>query len=392
MEISLSGGDNITPGDEGEFCGSSREDSIEYLGAIRWDVGRIARRAFLDIPDKSLGGRSKTRLRTSSLEAPNPIRTQDRSLSMLARVGTSVLVKKTRKKVATEDAGKKVTPQPPLKGVVIQEKCPREGDHSTEKGGLDSSKGKEAMPPPPPPKRFKSNKGATNATLRTSTVGTSSPGGDLGSGTLMMSDASVAQILLNGVIPPTDKEKVNQLSESCLPLLSPSGVKSIFTTSTSRWPGAKSATDIGKPNAVANLEAKVAKLTSKLAKAKGLTIEEFKSSEDFKVAVTNSAATYFSEGFKFYKRQFLHQFPNLGIDVANMEMDPGFIEEKEATKEGEKRGWHRGMPYRPITSGCILDIGNIFDGDQGALSFNNEWAYHDIDDIFDGDQGALIVQ
>ncbi|GFS36145.1 hypothetical protein Acr_00g0044350 [Actinidia rufa] len=39
--------------------------------------------------------------------------------------------------------------------------------------------------------------------------------------------------------------------------------------------------------------------------------------------------------FEFCKRQLLHQFPNFGVDVANMAMDPSFFEEEEAMKEGE---------------------------------------------------------
>ena len=86
---------------------------------------------------------------------------------------------------------------------------------------------------------------------------------------------------------------------------------------------------------VDDLKATVAELTNKLAKAKELAIEDFKASGEFKAAVTDSAATYFSEGFEFCKRQLLHQFPNLGVDVANMAIDPSFAEEDEAMKEGE---------------------------------------------------------
>lgn len=86
---------------------------------------------------------------------------------------------------------------------------------------------------------------------------------------------------------------------------------------------------------VDDLKATVAELTNKLAKAKELAIEDFKASGEFKAAVTDSAATYFSEGFEFCKRQLLHQFPNLGVDVANMAMDPSFAVEEEAMKEGE---------------------------------------------------------
>ncbi|GFS31889.1 hypothetical protein Acr_00g0019770 [Actinidia rufa] len=280
MEISASGRDNITSGEEGEFRGSSREDSVEYLGAIRGDVGRIARTTFPDILDKTL-------LRSKSM-SDSELLPKLRSDAMLARVGASIPIKKMGKKAVTEDAGK-ATPQLPLKGVVIQEKLPQKGDHAAKKGGLDSLKGKEAIPPPPPPKRFKSNKGAINTTLHTSMAGTSSSGNNLGSRSSMMSDASVARRLLNGAIPPTNKER-----------------------------------------------AEVTELTSKLAKANELAIEEFKSSEDFKVTVTDSAATYFSEGFEFCKRRLLHQFPNLGVNVAIMEMDSGITKEEEATKEGEE--------------------------------------------------------
>ena len=90
-----------------------------------------------------------------------------------------------------------------------------------------------------------------------------------------------------------------------------------------------------KSEAMARLEAEVAELTSILALAKKLAIEEFKSSNDFKDAVTDSAAMYFGEGFEFCKRQILHQHPNLGIEVASMEMDAGLDEEEEEAKMGE---------------------------------------------------------
>ncbi|GFZ00929.1 hypothetical protein Acr_14g0005640 [Actinidia rufa] len=98
-----------------------------------------------------------------------------------------------------------------------------------------------------------------------------------------------------------------------------------------------------KSEAVARLEAEVAELTSKLFQAKKLAIEEFKSSDDFKVAVTDSAATYFGKDFEFCKRQLLHQHPNLGINVASMEMDANFFEEEEEeAKESEKEMGNEG--------------------------------------------------
>ncbi|GFZ00558.1 hypothetical protein Acr_14g0001930 [Actinidia rufa] len=364
MEISTSVGDNAASGDKGEFqsnfqYGGSREDSVEYLGAIRGDVGRIARRAFPDIPDKTLlrwlGQKiqdSCTNLfpkrsnycsdsRSESLsdsELPPELRFD----AMSARIDPSAPIEKVGEKAATKDTGK-ATAHPPSKGVVIQEKHPREGEQVAKKGEVDSSKGKEVIPPPP---------------LR----GLNPTRGD---------QCRIAY--WTGAIFPADKEKANQLSSedlvsksfhvlgqlSCSSLLSPLGVKSIKMTSTCRMPGRILLS-------LSWLEAEVAELTRNLVQAKELSIEEFKSSEDFKVAVTYSVATYFSEGFEFYKRQLLHQFPNLGIDVENMEMHASFAEEEEMTKEGEKEADNEGEAYPSMA---------FFNGDQGALSFSNEWAY-----------------
>ncbi|GFZ16135.1 hypothetical protein Acr_25g0005440 [Actinidia rufa] len=277
--LSTSGGENATSGDEGEFV--TREDSVEYLGVIRRDIGGVIRRA----------------------------------LSWRA--------------------------------------------------GL--FKGKRSCAAPPP-KRFKSNRGAINAKGRAGGAGTSSPGGDMGSES--MSDASVARRLLTGVIPASDKKEVNQLSENELVAKSfhALGQVVVFASSLAlrsqehlhdmdfHMARADSAElelvkaqnravkaenrlaelseEGSKPGSeVDDLKATVAELTNKLAKAKELAIEDFKASGEFKAAVIDSAATYFSEGFEFCKRQLLHQFPHLGVDVANMAMDPSFAE----GRRGEER-------------------------------------------------------
>ena len=63
MEISSNGRENTTSGNEVEprlsrgdlQCGSpSHSDSVDYIGGIRGDIERIARRAFPDIPDMTL--------------------------------------------------------------------------------------------------------------------------------------------------------------------------------------------------------------------------------------------------------------------------------------------------------------------------------------------------
>ncbi|GFY95452.1 hypothetical protein Acr_10g0008370 [Actinidia rufa] len=260
------------------------------------------------------------------------------------------------------------TAKPPTKGVVIREKRTRGGDLLIEIGEQDSSKGKETVPPPPP-KRFKSNR-AISARGRAAEAGTSSPGGNMGSES--MSDASVARRLLTGVIPASDKKEVDQLSENELVAKSfhALGQVVVFASSLAlrsqehlhdmdfHMARADSAElelvkaqnralkaenklaelneERSKPgNEVDDLKATVAELTNKLAKANELAIEDFKASGQFQAAVTDSTASYFSEGFEFCKRQLIHQFPNLGVDVANMAMDPSFAEEEEAVKEGE---------------------------------------------------------
>ncbi|GFZ02199.1 hypothetical protein Acr_15g0008080 [Actinidia rufa] len=239
-----------------------------------------------------------------------------------ARVGAPALGEKTGGKAKAEKAVKATTAKPPTKGVVIWEKRARKGDHVIEIGEPDSSKGKEAAPPPPP-KRFKSNRGATNVRGRAAEVGTSSPGG-IGSES-MMSDASAARRLLTGVIPAFDKKEVDQLSENDLVAKSfhalgqehlhdidfhmaradsaelelvkaqKRAVKAENRLAELIEEGSKPGTEVD------DLKATVAELTNKLAKAKDLAIEDFKASGEFKAAVTDSVATYFSEGFEFCK-------------------------------------------------------------------------------------------
>ncbi|GFZ18436.1 hypothetical protein Acr_27g0001750 [Actinidia rufa] len=253
-----------------------------------------------------------------------------RSDAMSARVGAPALGEKTGGKAKVEKAVKATTAKPPTKGVVIREK-----------------------------------------TGRTVEAGTSSPSGGIGFES-MMSDASVARRLLTGVIPASDKKEVDQLSENDLVAKSfhALGQVVVFASSLALRSQehlhdidfhmartdsaelelvkaqkravkaenrlAELSEEGSKPGTeVDDLKATVAELTNKVAKAKELAIEDFKASGEFKAAVTDSAATYFSEGFEFCKRQLLHQFPNLGVDVANMAMDPSFTEEEEAMKVGE---------------------------------------------------------
>ncbi|GFY97236.1 hypothetical protein Acr_11g0015420 [Actinidia rufa] len=292
--FSTSGGDNMTSGDEGK--GSVCESPI-------WDV----RLQFGLRVGFHLGFRAAPELRSDAMSA--------------------------RGKAVAEKAKKAAAAKHPTKGVVIREKR------------------------------------AINARGRAAEAGTSSPAGDGESQS--MSDASVARKLLTGVIPASDKKEVDQLSENDLVAKSFHALGQVVVYASSlalrsqehlhdidfhmaradsaelelvkvQKRAIKAETRVAELNEeksrpgteVDDLKPLWADLTSKLAKAKELAIEDFKASEEFKAAVTDSAATYFGDGFEFCKRQLLHQFPHLGADVANMAMDPSFAEEEEATKEG----------------------------------------------------------
>ncbi|GFZ09054.1 hypothetical protein Acr_20g0008620 [Actinidia rufa] len=261
--LSTSGEDNTTSGDEGEF-------------------GTVPARIQLNTWESSDGvarGEGKGSVYESPIwDVPAPIRTQAMS---------------ARGKAVAEKAKKATVAKHPTKGVVIREKRTREGDLVIEIGEEDSLKGKETVLPPPP-KRFKSNRGAINA---------------------------------RGVIPASDKKEVDQLSEndlvaksfhalgqvvvfaSSLALRSQEHLHNIdfhmaradsaeleLVKAQKRAVKAKTRLaelneEISRPGTeVDDLKATVAELTSKLAKAKELAIEDFKASEEFKAAVTDSAA------------------------------------------------------------------------------------------------------
>ncbi|GFY90258.1 hypothetical protein Acr_07g0004550 [Actinidia rufa] len=299
--LSTSGGDNTASGEEGEFI--TREGSIEYLGVIRRDIGGVIRRAHPGIPDETL-------LRWLRGKVKDPF------TNLLS--GTSG---------SSSDSGSVSTSDSELPPELRSDEAkPRPRRQRRRQSSL-------------PPKESLSAE-----TGRAAGAGTSSHGGDVGSES--MSDASVARKLLTGVIPAFDKEEVDRLSENKLVAKSfhalgqiPRELELVKTQNRALKAENKLAElseEGSKPgNEVGDLKATVAELTKKLAKAKELAIEDFKASGEFKAAVTDSAVTYFSEGFEFCKRQLLHQFPNLGVDVANMAMDPSFAEEEEAAKEGE---------------------------------------------------------
>ncbi|GFZ15849.1 hypothetical protein Acr_25g0002580 [Actinidia rufa] len=269
--LSTSGRDNTTSGDDGEFV--TREDSVEYLGVIRRGIGGAIRRALPGIPDETLLRWLGGKLYRLELVPPPWVKKQGRPRNRNRRAGL------------LEGKGSRAAP------------CRLKDSNPTE--------------------------GRLMLGARAAEAGTSSPGGISES---MMSDAAAAWRLLIGVIPASDKKEVDQLSENdlvaksfhalgqehlhdidfhmaCADSAELELVKAQKRAVKAENQLAELSEEGSKPGTeVDDLKATVAELTNKLEKAKELAIEDFKASGEFKAAVTDSAATYFSEGFEFYKR------------------------------------------------------------------------------------------
>ncbi|GFY90875.1 hypothetical protein Acr_07g0010710 [Actinidia rufa] len=81
---------------------------------------------------------------------------------------------------------------------------------------------------------------------------------------------------------------------------------------------------------IARLEARISELEKSQSLTQGRIIATFKESDDFLEAVRGSASSYFGDGFDFYKRQLVHQYPDLGVDLEDIEMDHEFLAKEEA--------------------------------------------------------------
>ncbi|XP_057467646.1 uncharacterized protein LOC130757009 [Actinidia eriantha] len=88
-----------------------------------------------------------------------------------------------------------------------------------------------------------------------------------------------------------------------------------------------------KDKEIARLEARISELERNQSVSRGKIIAAFRESDDFLEAVRGSASSYFGEGFDFCKRQLAHQFPNLGVDLEDVEMDQDLIAQEEAEAE-----------------------------------------------------------
>ncbi|GFY81003.1 hypothetical protein Acr_01g0008120 [Actinidia rufa] len=92
---------------------------------------------------------------------------------------------------------------------------------------------------------------------------------------------------------------------------------------------------------IAKLEARISELEKSQSLTQGRIIAAFKESDDFLEAVRGSASSYFGDGFDFCKRQLANQYPDLGVDLEDVEMDHELLAKEEA--EAEKRAAEEGV-------------------------------------------------
>ncbi|XP_057495641.1 uncharacterized protein LOC130780636 [Actinidia eriantha] len=291
--------------------------------------------------------------------------------AMSKKLKLSDLAKVVAKKAATSASASK--------GVAISE-----GSETTSgKRALeDGSKGKQVAPAPEP-KRAKIDIGSSEAPARppiASGEGSSvkrTVGEALGPQASVMASAATAEKILAGVILPADKEKVERLTfdQVVTKFLHAVGQgvilgSSLAVRSRDFAEGALNQKALAesaememvraqnraielegaleeekakvkklaegaetKDKEVARLEAKISEMEGKQSVSRGKIIAAFRESDDFLEAVRGSASSYFGEGFDFCKRQLAHQFPNLGVDLEDVEMDQDLIAQEEAEAE-----------------------------------------------------------
>ncbi|XP_057503016.1 uncharacterized protein LOC130786684 isoform X2 [Actinidia eriantha] len=289
--------------------------------------------------------------------------------AMSKRLKLSDLAKVVAQKAATSAS----------KGVVISEGS---GTTSGKRALDDESKGKQVSQAPEP-KKAKVDTRASEAPARppiASGEGSSAKrtlGEALGPQASVMASAATAEKILAGVILPADKEKVDRLTfdqvvtkflhvvgqgvilgsslavrsrdfaegalnqkalaESAKMEMVQAQNRAIELESALSEEKAKVeklAVDAETKNKeVARLEARISELERNQSLLRGKIIAAFRESDDFLEAVRGSTSSYFGEGFDFCKRQLAHQYPDLGVDLEDVEMDQDLIAQEEAEAE-----------------------------------------------------------
>ncbi|GFZ20830.1 hypothetical protein Acr_28g0015350 [Actinidia rufa] len=144
----------------------------------------------------------------------------------------------------------------------------------------------------------------------------------------MLENPDVEEKLLEGMIPPADKEVVGKLDLDW-------AISKFFHIVDQVVDELKKIKE-NRDATVERLEKEMAELKKNEALAKKLAIEEHKSSDDFQEAVEFTASKYSGEGFDFCKRQIGRLHPDLDIQDMGIDVELLKKEEDEEGSCGEK--------------------------------------------------------
>ncbi|GFZ13018.1 hypothetical protein Acr_23g0014030 [Actinidia rufa] len=365
-------GESQNPHEQARRESPSRDDSIECLGSFKTELRRLLPR----IPDLTLLRWTRGKVLDPTLDrylnAPssNPSSKSCSDSSLPVELESDAMSKRVSFKKIGEKLGKSAgassgTPVP-AKGVVIGEKWARESIASSpsKKGKADDgSKGKGVGIGP------EGKKKATSSSKASTTPATTSPrpgegssanlGTVLGPTASMLGSPSVAEKLLQGVIPPADKEKVEKLTldQTAAKLFHVIGQALVLSSSLtvaadleqqlaeSRAREQQANDELAKAKSDRDslsdkLERSgvlVNELREALNKSKVSAVEEFKSSSEFMVAVEDSVSKYFGEGFNFCKVQLRRHHPDLAIDLEGTVVNQDLLAEQDKADEENDR-------------------------------------------------------
>ncbi|GFZ19865.1 hypothetical protein Acr_28g0005700 [Actinidia rufa] len=329
---------------------------IPDLTLLRWTGGKV-----LDpILDHYLNIPSSNPSSESCSDSSLPVELESDAMSK--RVSFKKIGEKLGKAASASSRGLPFRPR----GVIIGEKRPGESITSSpsKKGKVDDgSKGKGVViGPEGKKKKTSSGKALTppsTASPRPGEGSSANLGTVLGPTASMLGSPSVAEKLLQGVIPPADKEKVEKLT------LDQTATKLFHVIGQALMLGSSLAVAADLEQQLAESRAREQQANDELAKAKSdrdllsdkfersgmlanelrdalnkskeFAVEEFKSSSEFMVAVEDSASKYFGEGFNFCKVQLRRHHPDLAIDLEGTVVDQDLLaEQDEAEEENDK--------------------------------------------------------
>ncbi|GFZ19872.1 hypothetical protein Acr_28g0005770 [Actinidia rufa] len=332
-EGNIRGGAATSTGDTSESSQSkdvprpevlSRDDSVKFIGII----GKEMRRILPYVPDLNLLRWSGEKVRDHFL-GPAPNSSSSSSDSRLGSRSDSRLSPELRSDVISKRI--KLSQLAKVVAKKIATSSSKASEMASKKGALNDGEGSTA--------KFV-------------------PGEALGPHASVMSNAATVEKILAGVILPADKEKVEKLTfdQVLTKFIHVIGQVFVFFPRAGDGLSSKLGYQIRgglaevsakrkkiveevevKNKEVARLEVQVGKLEKSQNLAKARIIAAFKELNDFQEAVIGSASFYFGDSFDFCKRQLALHYPNLSIDLEDIERDRDFLAKEEAEAEERER-------------------------------------------------------